>query len=62
MAFIISFTQRVKARFLLAVFDIRQYQQWLIEENLLSLGLAYVVLFSTFTGITIVPVETDNLF
>ena len=38
LAIDIDFTQSVKSRFLLTIFGIEQYQQWLIKEYFFGLG------------------------
>jgi hypothetical protein len=58
---IISSSQRVISRFLLAMRDVIQKKQGLVKEKLLCLRLADVMLFQAFSGISFVPVESRYL-
>ena len=57
---IISFAQSVLSRFHLAMRDVVQKKQWLIEEDLLGFRLDNTMFFCAFSGITDIPVKACN--
>ena len=58
---IIGSSQRVISRFLLAMNDILQKKQRLVEEKLLCFGLDDIMLLRALPGITLIPVEPRYL-
>ena len=58
---VIGFTVSVVSFLLLAMLIVKQQQQRVVKEDLLSLCLANMIFFFVFPGITIVPVEAGYL-
>jgi hypothetical protein len=54
-----SLAEGVEARLLVAVPQVFQHQQGLVEEDLFGLGLRHAVLL-VLAGVTVVPVEADD--
>lgn len=51
----------MESGFRLTVLNIHLHNEWIIEENLLSLGLANTVFLDAFSGVTVVPIEAADL-
>ena len=54
----IGSAQRMEPGLLVAVPDILDHQKRLVEKNLLSLDLPYIVLVGAFTSISVVPIKS----